>query len=339
MALYDYQGNRVSDDNSTLSASQVSTTNNSNVQEELNSLSRRIAESSGSGTVIVGEGGFEPNDTYYGEKLSLTNYMRVDKIGSSVVLGKATVDGVLKAGQGMCVYNGYAFKFYDNGYMIIYDLTDNCRIVGRYKTAVWGNSYHCAVVCFGEETPSGYDFPVIYGSAGEGTHATVSEFWVMAVTESDSEVLQTITVENSEIGSENLSGVQCCVDNGYLWVKGRKSSTRQMFYYQYRLPKLSEGTTVTLTSSDMYQRFVHTEAHKAEDQVGQDWKIRGGMSIMPMGYGGSVRRVIYFTDIFTGRIASYIDMTKHCGEMEGVDIYNGCLYVSPLNNYICKIQV
>lgn len=244
--------------------------------------------------------------------------------------------------QGMAIYNGYMFQLYDQGYCQIFDLT-NYTIVSSFALGSNVTTNHCGNACFGNKFFDGnVDFPALYVS-GDLTNFCC---YVENITSVGSTLAQKISF--MPIKTEfNYNGGACFVDNetDKIYFMQRVNSSisadsNTMKIFEFKLPDLTEGTDndgvleIEFSSSDAIRVFDLPVWQKYyQDGIVYKGKLYqiSGMSNLPT--------FLNVYDIASASLLTSIDLTavSNNDEPEGVDIYNGEMFIS-FGNYLAKLN-
>lgn len=273
--------------------------------------------------------------TYEGVKLDVKKHTfnYIINYGENVK-NSITVDGVALSSQAMCIYGDTMFNFFDKGYCIVHDLSSpSAPIIGQFKMDLWSEAYHYPVLSMGQAIPAGASYPAIYFTPTPSD----DEFRVLveSISTSGTSLLQTITINDASVYDGFVNPRAIVGDDGFLWVKcfpneNSFGAVGSLLFVKYRLPALSEGASVTLTSEDRLDSFVIPNVYVAKDATGQGAKILNGKCYMPFGHNvnNTYRRIIV-ADLGTRAKVATIDMSSFTDvkEMEDLDFYNGKIYI------------
>jgi len=194
---------------------------------------------------------------YYGEKITLNN-----KCYFSQNIGISTY------GQDGCVYNGLNFEVGNQGTFKVTDmetLTNYGNFELDQKETILP---HANSVCFGNEFYDENDeFPLLYINAYNNTSLPKGACYVYRVQRDSSNQFTTTLVQTIRIGFTNnelwsdssddrpYGNFAVDTDNNYLYVFTMRNGLKLTRFFKFNLPKLSDGETVILNTSDIIEYF------------------------------------------------------------------------------------
>ena len=195
-------------------------------------------------------------------------------VDCSVFLRK---EGRGRAQQGLEIWNNYIFSCEDGGHVNIYDFkTANPKPIAGFELASSHPDNHVNNVCFGVETKRGASFPLLYITNGKVGSDMEWLCYVESITRHGkrftTEIAQTIELDMSkwaERGYATIFGAPSWLvdrERGFIWIfSARKRTVKKVTKHawenqyvatKFRIPKLSEGTSVRLTADDILDQVV-----------------------------------------------------------------------------------
>lgn len=247
-----------------------------------------------------------------------------------------------KSAQGMAIWGDKAYLFNDGGFCRVFNLKSH-TVISEFELACAGKNTHVNAACFGKESFEKGGKPVIYIS--EYKHP--SRCFVESIGDSASLLVQTIVAKN---GSKDCFVQSWVVDNNgkFLYAIARKDPPKGMKrnidvrITKYRLPKLKEGSNVTLSNSDILDEFVVPFHNGVQGAI-----IRGNYLYIVTGLqeasAGEInaKRAIQVVDLEKRKLIKSIDLTYvTTNEPEDVDFYKKkCLLYCGQNGGIYQIKL
>lgn len=251
------------------------------------------------------------------------------------------------AHQGMEIWGKYIFALYDGGHVNVFDFTRPERhALAGFELASSRKDNHANCANFGVETKRGASFPLLYVSNGLVGGDIEWTCFVESITRRgkrfSSEIAQTITLDTSDWEKEGyvqIYGAPCWMidrERQALWIfSARRRTTpkitkhtweNQYIATRFRIPKLSEGESVTLSSNDILDQVV------LPFDVGftQSGTVHDGLIYYCFGTGAKDKPSairIYDTDSRT--VAARYDLQKQIPiELESLAVVDGYIYAN-----------
>lgn len=265
---------------------------------------------------------------YSGNKLVLQPTLKCRTFGNNIL--QSWVDNC--AAQGMAIYNGYMFQLYHTGFVRIYDITKAEPVfINQFNLGSYNEHNHANSAQFGRfKTDNG--FPYLY------VGHTTEESRKMSVEKIDlngSQLVQTISFDVIDALPDSLAFNAVVGDDGYIWVNGYKET--KLYFAKFRLPSIEDGD-ITIGLDYLVDSWVEND-YIWEEEVNQDISVYNGKFFFQ--YGGSYnRRGIKVYDTSTHLLLNNLDLTDYVSdEFEGMDIFNGKIYITLLANkgYILEL--
>ena len=237
--------------------------------------------------------------------------------------------------QGMDKWGDYVFSCQNQGIGTIYKLSgDSFEKVGQFDLASFNRSNHANVASFGVEKVEASDpFPVVYVSHCH--KRTIDDRKDMCFVErinpdmQSSELVQTIFYD--DVNKDFGYALQWVVDRkkGFLYGYGNTINNNDPAnchrVIKFRLPKLSEGSFVTLRPEDAIENYTIEEVSDFKfNPIGQGLDIRNGKLYMPTGLGDAKHpSILYVWDLCRKKMAEVIDLSEcTTGELEDIAVIN-----------------
>lgn len=251
------------------------------------------------------------------------------------------------AHQGMEIHGKYLFALYDGGHVNVFDFTRPERpALAGFELASSRKDNHANCANFGVETKRGASFPLLYVSNGLVGGDIEWTCFVESITRRGkrftSEIAQTITLDTSgweKAGYVQIYGAPCWMidrERQALWIFSARQRTtpkitkhaweNQYIATRFRIPKLSEGESVTLSSNDILDQVL------LPFDVGftQSGTVHDGLIYYCFGTGAKDKPSairIYDTDSRT--IAARYDLQKQIPiELESLAVVDGYIYAN-----------
>lgn len=225
---------------------------------------------------------------------------------------KYKVPGAYKgqAGQGMAIFEHNAYILSNTGYCRVYNLQQH-KVVREFQLASYGKGNHANCASFGVEHYGGNNVPVLYVSES----ASPYRCFVENINNAKPELVQTIQVYENDKPKATHDWI---VDSkkGFLYTFTRRGLENENglirhSIIKYRLPALSEGKNVILTSNDVIDQF-----ELAFLSMGQGGTIKGKYLYLPVGLSkandgkrNDAERSILVVDLKKKRIKKVIDLS------------------------------
>ena len=284
---------------------------------------------------LINDGGIPASEwvPYAGERVTIGNKYCVSKYMN---MTHSIPDG--RNNQGGDSYGKYYFQFEDKAnYIHVYDLDTKSFVQTIAQTAVTG--LHCNSVAFGvEKYDSDDDFPVIYCASADNNNVIVYRVtgsvgeWALSLVQTiswDSSATSGVHYPNIAIDPQNKWLIQAgyTLDSTDETYNGEENSVR---INVFKLPKLAEGSTITIADSTKLYSNVTPWKPYYQDAICRCGKLY-------QEYGNSYTN-LYLTvyDVTTGTILSDIDLRQSAAttllgthpEPEGLFEYNGDLFIA-----------
>ena len=290
----------------------------------------------------------------YGSRVTLTEDVGEHQyIGSSVSLKKHTFNitnlGTLPSTgenrQGMAIYNGIMFSLSNKGICSIFNIGDtSLTYINQYNLASYADTNHANTASFGfEKYDASDEFPLLYIARCYTGYRTCL---VERVTRQSSQLVQTIGLGTYAGDVTSSSDIQWVVgDDGYLYMFGNtkaafNTSGNKFVVAKFDLPKLSEGSDVSLNLNDAHYMYYMEDYGYKPNQVLQGCCIVNGMMFLPIGSGiSSSPSSLIVWDMDARAIMTRINLsTLTSGEIEDVCEYNSMLYLRYGNGNTYKMD-
>ena len=281
---------------------------------------------------ILYEPNFKSNNVipYSGNKLTLSPTLRCRTYGKGTFT--AWADGL--AAQGMAIYNGYMFQLHNKGMVRVWDVKKTTPIlINQFNLGSYGDLNHANSAQFGLiETETG--FPLLYVG---GCNATTREMYVEKIGLSGSELIQTISFDDSISAIPTTNQLNSIVgDDGYIWVNNHDD--KKLYFAKLRMPSIEEGN-ITLNNNDVVDSW--TVDYNYDNEVRQDICVYNGKFFFQ--YGGTYnKRGVKVYDTNTHGLLNEIDLTNYLSEeFEGIDVYNNKIWITTLSSvaYILEFEL
>lgn len=258
-----------------------------------------------------------------------------------------------RAQQGLEIWDNYIFSCEDGGHVNIYDFRTRDTIpLAGFELATSHRDNHVNNVEFGVETKKGASFPLLYITNGKVGSDMEWLCYVESITRKGkkfkTELVQTIELDGSDWADKGYAAIfgapSWLVDRERkeLWVFSARKRTvgkvtknaweNQYVATKFRIPTLSEGPRVRLTSDDILDQVVFPyEVWFTQAGCVHDGKIYYGFGV---GQGDKTRPSkirVYDTD--KRAITARYDLEdKVLYEIEDIVLHDGALYVNTNTN-------
>lgn len=234
--------------------------------------------------------------------------------------------------QGMDVWKDRVVSCQNQGVATVYALgKDSFETLGQFPLASTHPDNHANVASFGiEKVHKGDPFPVIYVSQAHRVpvngYKDILYVERIAPDMKSSELVQSIYYD--DVNKDFGYALQWVVDqkHGYLYgygntVNNSDPSNRHRII-KFRLPRLSDGSFVTLRPEDALENYTIEEVSGFTfNPIGQGLDIKGSKLYMPTGSGGPKHpSILYVWDLRKHRM-EVIDLTTATeGELEDIAV-------------------
>ncbi|MBQ0081233.1 MAG: hypothetical protein KBS95_06790 [Alistipes sp.] len=280
---------------------------------------------------------------YQGERIDL----RKNIFSSSVFMKKS---GYTKSQQGMDIYNDYIFILQNEGRCLVYDYrTRSSKPIGDFLLRSASKDNHSNCANFGIEKVEGASFPLLYVTVGKYRVPIEWTCHVESITLKDgafsSELVQKIHLDASRWEEKGYKAIFGCPawmidrERKNIWIFSAKKrtllkttgdpSTNMYIATKFRLPKLSEGSEITLTADDILDQVTFPfDAYVTQAGCMRDGKIYYCFGFTRSKHPETPSKLrVYDTD--TGKICSSIELEEVIAEeMEDISIYNEKMYIN-----------
>lgn len=285
---------------------------------------------------VFGQGKPDYSETgsYSGGKIILS-----DNIMRSRFLGR--LEGRAEKGyayQGMDIYGKWLVSLQNQGYATIYDFNGKkFKKVSAFDLKSKNSLNHANVASFGvEKVDSDDPMPVLYVS--QCNKKTLNGMKDVAYVErilpdlGGSELVQTINFKDE--GHLFGYALQWVVDRegrflyGYGNTINNSDPANRHRIIKFRLPKLSAGSYVELTSKDILETYlIEDYDNRGLNPVGQGLLVKNGQLIMPVGLGKREEpSYVLVWDLVGRRMRNVLDVSETTKtELEDAAEYDGAL--------------
>jgi hypothetical protein len=271
------------------------------------------------------------NFKYEGLPIKVSPKLKFDDTGLMVLSEGYSI-------QGGAFCNDFFFQFYTGGSFAVFDTITNARIGGVFKLdESAGISPHCNSVCFGNEYHTeGDEFPLLYVNSYQDVSLPKGTCYVYRLTriESafDSVLVQTISINfttdeiwvSSPSDTRQYGNFVVDTENSHLYAYVPRDSVSKTRFFRFALPKLSEGSSISLGISDILS-YYDTEHIK----IPQDTSFAFGKIYVCSGAEPNFPALINVFNAFSGQLESRISW-KRLGflnyEPESICVHDGNLY-------------
>lgn len=234
-----------------------------------------------------------------------------------------------ETGQGCVSYGVYLLVGSAGGYINVYDITTKEQLAVVQLASASANN-HVNNLCFGKEgdlSNSLFD-KYLYVSAIGGSNND-NKCYVENFSLSGSQLVQTIQYQNTleisliewlvDYDNDILYGIGCD--------KSIYDSDNKMKFLKFRLPKISEGSIVTLTDDDILDSWEYDGSINYMYIFQGAYYYQGKIYLSCGGYDngqGTMPHNVFVIDTHTGRVDSIINVGQvYAAECEAVTVYNG----------------
>lgn len=229
--------------------------------------------------------------------------------------------------QGMAIYGNKLFRMSATSSSTthyVYKINDNNTVqeVGSFTCST---SEHSNSLQFAPLVEGNNDYPYLYIANLNGVCTVLSIASDYTATQ-----VQQITVP---YGSQVHIG-----DDGHIY-SWTLNSAAQFRIFKYRKVLVSEGSSITLTASDLVEEFNSEDAFPTAYYTFQGWKVRFGKVWFIIGTDGNdKKRALYVYDLAAKRTAANIDLTWINKEFEDLDFWDNALIIAcyESNTYIMR---
>ena len=264
---------------------------------------------------------------YYGEKIDFTQ-LTFNAIDFGIDMSKESASV-----QGMCIHDGKALQFYNDGTYRIVDIASKTRTLSYDYDKQRIPHANCAF--FGNETPQGANFPYVYVNAYNNTLLPKGTLYCYSLSNDNvSELVQTISIgfTDDSIWSNgndirpygNFAFNSVTNELIAYTLKDTEKCTR---FFIFDMPLPTNGD-ITLTKTDIKRYFDLPYFSLIQDcccHFGKLYLLHGSVN---------ERRVMQVIDL-NGEIAvTSVELSQiNNSEPEGIAVYNGKMYYSDLSKF------
>lgn len=245
--------------------------------------------------------------------------------------------------QGMDIHGDYMLSCQNQGVASVYTLSaDSFELAGQFHLASFHKDNHANVVTFGIEKAQECDpLPLAYIS--QCSKNTIDGMKDVLYAErilpdfSGSELLQTIFYD--DVNYDFGYALQWVIDReeemlyGYGNTINNSDSANRHRIIKFRLPKLSEGSFVTLNSEEALENYLIEEVSDFRfNPIGQGLYIHKGKLYMPTGVGKPDRpSYLYIWDLkkHSMKVLDLSEVTS--GEFEDISMYGDSFYIQSVD--------
>jgi len=254
------------------------------------------------------------------------DYTHYPEIFSEFLFNISTLGGtVTNSAQGLAVWNGYGFQFYDTGKVALFDIENETLVdeLTLTESQAATTDLHSSNANFGPEFPTGNtQFPALYLTEQYGTGKCCVIDFRLSGSDLSENLIQTISFSGT--GYESSVGFKWVIDreNNFIYTIGPVGAfASELLIKKFTLPLLSAGATVTLGDADVIDSFSLASGIAFQSALINDGKLfllHGGSA-----YNGKIH-VVNFT---TKAIEKTFDINTGY-ETEGIALHNHRLIVS-----------
>lgn len=255
-----------------------------------------------------------------------SNFDTINYRGKRIVLRDAQVCGFRELStlpnssmQGMAIYNNIMVRMSAGTTHYIYSLAENGAT--SQLATFSANTNHSNSLQFAPTLESGQTYPYLYVSELPDACSVFSISASYAV-----DLVQRITIASGVVEGGNLQ----IGDDGYIWYSGcvGANNASRWRFIKFRKVLVSEGTSVTLTASDIVDDWTTTEVRPYNTYAFQGLIVKFGMIFQLYGYGAGVsyKRGFAVYNTSTHAMIAEIDLTNVFSiEPEDLDVWNDSL--------------
>ena len=260
---------------------------------------------------------------YHGERISFGHTFDCTLVQTLNLTGR----------QGFAINGNHVVSLGNGGTCSLYTYNgETLTIVGTFDLASAGSTNHANNASFGLEKASDSDIvPLLYVSQCYNGYVDGKKdvCYVEQLSASGSTLVQTINFNDTD----NIFGYALlwAVDtyNHWLIAYGNSvdntSPNNKHSVMIFNLPKLADGSEITLTKDDAIDYFVIEDIYKGilTPMIGQGQCAHYGKFYLPVGYGNTEHpSKLLVLDLITHALTHVIDMSASTsGELEDCDIY------------------
>lgn len=229
------------------------------------------------------------------------------------------VNNVTRSGQGMAISGNKMYRLFDTGICQEISIADIQRPmpVSSYKLGSYGAENHCNCAKI-DHTVDGES--IIYISSVRSLNGLRGKCFVERIGYSSSSLIQTISLDSSEL-LKNYKGVDIiCGDDGFLWIFGYDINGGTMIYVKARKPSLDEGSEVVLTDDDLIDWWYDGD-YTYDKSVTQGGTVHKGRLYALFGTPNTNRHIAVY-NISTHQKIGDVDLNKQVKEEpEDIDFH------------------
>lgn len=239
--------------------------------------------------------------------------------------------------QDGAMYGGYLFRFDGSGLVSVTDLSDYSLVNTHFADGMEKYKPHGNSVFFGSEMCG--KFPLLYSNVYNSyNNANEGICLVYKITDD----LKTILVQVIKIGFVDKEDVWRSKDkndvrpygnfaydkeSGLMYAFTMRDGDRTARFFEFKMPKLSDGEVVTINYKDVTNQFDTPYIDFMQGAIchkGYIYSLEGFNAV------NAQKPKLKVIDVKGEKMAMDIDLTKHglIFEMELVEVYNDTLYLS-----------
>jgi hypothetical protein len=245
-----------------------------------------------------------------------------------------------EAMQGMAVRGDYVFSLQHSGILTIYKYKGkSLKTINQFRIGSANPVNHCNVLCFGTERFKPCDrYPVMYTSQchRKPFNGMKDVCFVERLLPGfkGSELVQTINFEDTDkLFGYALQWVVDCRNKlliGYGNTIDNNNPANKHRIIAFRLPKLSEGSMVTLKNEDILYTYLLEDTYTEPFMpIGQGLCIRGDLLYMPTGFGTPEKpSILYIWNLAERKMEQVVDLSLCTeSEFEDCDFWRGQMLI------------
>ena len=252
--------------------------------------------------------------SYQGKKVEIGNIAQAKKSVNNELVGTQT-------GQGSAVYGDYLFMLYDTGIVKVFNIADidNIVYVGTFNLGSAGSSNHSNSAQFGNVL-SDNGFPYLYVAK-----YSTPDCYVEKINTTDSELVQTIHIDITNILPNDILGSCHIGDDGHIYYVGW--SVDRLYFCKFRKVAVTEGVSVTIGESDLLDSWQDSDWNFYVEGI-QGFDVHAGVLYFCYSY---TKKGLWAYDILSHIRQTEISLDQYSGEFEDVNIVNNEILMT-MNN-------